>query len=555
MLLGRGVNIAPFSVRFEQLDAAAEFAGLKLRGVEHVRIGGWIATSLQNWTSCPATTLQMPANERAAVNHVLAGEVDATDAAARRPFWRMWLAAKAAVDAGLLVVLNPFHQRYLVDVSNETVGWVWKAVLQEFSVDDFPIDRVAFEMVNEPSNYSHARVVGDDWASIVRGWVMQVRSVQPERVLVLTGVQGMRGGGAHSASSLEGLALDLQGGRLVPDECNGKCMVTFHYYEPRAFTTSTPDSPPWVSSEAALRQMASHFARVVNATPAGVGIYLGEYGLATAKVNTTQGIGWLSAVRQTATRHGLAGYTLWTYYGTKNGLVPDMPGSGPLERLCAWDRSVLASAALGLPHFAPSRNASKRCVVLQQAAALPKNVSSTPRNDSTPRACPADGERRPTWADPLIELPPPLRPRAAIVSAALLIDIIAAVFLVATALYCMHLKLCGGREVIEREGTRRLAAVRQTVEFNCSNPPPTVSPPNPTLTPPLPMPSASPASPEQEPLGQAPPTRSPNRKLGVFPRKAGARPKKDREEKSGLCGSEQPAADEPSAVEEVDADL
>ena len=30
MRLGRGVNIAPFSVRFEQLDAAAEMAGVDI---------------------------------------------------------------------------------------------------------------------------------------------------------------------------------------------------------------------------------------------------------------------------------------------------------------------------------------------------------------------------------------------------------------------------------------------------------------------------------------------------------------------------------------------
>ena len=101
MRLGLGVNLAPFSVRFEEIDSA-DLAGLKARGVQHVRIGGWVAAALQNWTACPATTLPMPLSEQSAVDHILAGETAAPDPAARRSFWRLWLTVKAAVDAGLL---------------------------------------------------------------------------------------------------------------------------------------------------------------------------------------------------------------------------------------------------------------------------------------------------------------------------------------------------------------------------------------------------------------------------------------------------------------------
>lgn len=494
MRLGRGVNIAPFSVRYEQLDAA-DLAGLKARGVDHVRIGGWIAAALQNWTTCPASTLRMPSNERAAINHILGGEAFAPDPARRRPFWRLWLAAKAAVDAGLHVVLNPFHQRMLVDVSHETVRWVWAAVLQEFLVEDFPVDSVVFEMVNEPANWTHANVVGN-WTSIVHDWVAQVRRVQPDRMLLLTGVQGMRGGTPPSVSSLEGLVLDLQskGTSLMPSACDGKCMVTFHYYEPRWFTSHQGDNPSWVDTPSALAEMNKHFDSVVRATPPGVGIYLGEFGLIPDRVNMSQGVRWLEAVRRTADRYGLVGYSVWTYYGTHNGIVAEAEGSTASERLCAWDRSPFVPAALGLPHR--KVNASEPSCML--SAAVQNNISL--HLPSSNRTCPADGDRRPEWADALIAPPPAPRQVAAIVNAAMVIDVVAVIFLVIAAIYFMSLRWCWSSVVIDRDGTRRnrLVAGRQTMEFCADAPPPSASPIQQDGLP------AAPASPDDPPEAKPP---------------------------------------------------
>ena len=472
MRLGRGVNIAPFSVRYEQLDAA-DFAGLQARGVEHVRIGGWIGSSLQNWTTCPASTLRMPANEQAAINHILAGEPAAPDVARRLPFWRLWLAAKAAVDAGLMVVLNPFHQRMVVDVTNETVQWVWAAVLQEFLVEDFPVDRVAFEMVNEPANWTHAKVDGN-WSAIVHAWVTQVRQVQPNRMLMLTGVQGMRGGLPPSVSSWEGLVADLSTGKLIPADC-GACMVTFHYYEPRWFTTQQHDSvtPQWVDSDEALTQMLEHFEKVVKATPSRVPVYLGEFGLATGKVDISQGMRWLEAVRRTAIRTRLAGFSVWTYYGTQNGLVPEVEGSSAQERLCAYDHSLFARAALG------TMQAESHALIWNQSGPCFRSALAFNGSSSSPsgnRTCPADGDRRPDWADALLALPRPARPVTVLVSAALVIDIFAVVFLFFAAIYFVSFRWCSAS--MERDGAHRnrLVAGRQTVEFCSDAPPPSASP-------------------------------------------------------------------------------
>ena len=36
-------------------------------------------------------------------------------------------------------------------MTTETLRWVWKAMMQAFPIKDFPIDRVAFQMVNDPA--------------------------------------------------------------------------------------------------------------------------------------------------------------------------------------------------------------------------------------------------------------------------------------------------------------------------------------------------------------------------------------------------------------------
>lgn len=478
MHLGRGVNIAPWSVRFEAIDAAAEFAGLKASGVEHVRIGGWIAPALQNWSTCPATTVRGFATEEAAVSRILAGEVDAPDPAARRAFWRLWLAAKAAVDAGLQVVLNPFHQRTLVEVSSTTVRWVWAAVLQEFSVDDFPVDRVAFEMVNEPANWTHATVVGTDWPSLVHQWVAQIHKAQPDRRLIITGVQGMRSGRPPSVNSLTGLVLDLNAGRLIPPACNGKCIVTFHYYEPRPFTTQSPSGTAWRGDDVALAQIDRDFASVANATPAAVQLYLGEYGLATAKVNVSEGVRWLAAVRRAAIRTRVAGYAAWAYHGTQNGFVAESQTSA-LERLCAWDRSAFAAAALGLRADGVADNETTvRCSTSSQLPSAMMANATANVTASSSRICPADGDVRPLWADTLVALAPAPRPMATLVAVATYIDVIGAVFLLGWALYCVHSRYCGFPIKLDGSRRNRLVAVRQTVQYNTNAPPPTVSPPS-----------------------------------------------------------------------------
>ena len=409
LYLGRGVNIAPFAVRYSRVEAA-DLQGLASRGVQHVRICGWIAEALADWRTCPASSRPMPSDELSATSSVITGGIGVPDDQAPRAFANLKQLTRDALDAGLAIVLNPFHQRQLVEVNVETVRWIWTAVLQEFGEREFPPDRVAFEMVNEPANYTHSHVAArPPWAQIVQRWVEQVRRRQKNRVLVLTGVQGWLRGHPPAVSSMDGLLTAVSEGLVPAALCAGRCLVTFHYYEPRSFTTRPPpagSSPPmWTSDgsdlERKLEVMTLAFQRVVNATASiGAGVYLGEFGVVPSTVDAAQGALWLLSVRKAAQKAAFVGYCVWDYYGTKNGLVPEMAGATWQQRLCMWDRSVLAGAALGLAEAleAPSSCQGVHWPPYPPSLSPPMNVAML----SAERPCAADGDVRPRWADALL---------------------------------------------------------------------------------------------------------------------------------------------------------
>ena len=162
----------------------------------------------------------------------------------------------------------------------------------------------------------------------------------------------------------------------------------------RSFTTHPAAGIQWSSSKPELATLARYFAEVFNAAP--VPIYLGEFGIVPAIVNATQGALWFRAVRLAAVHAGFAGYSAWTYFGTQNGLIAEADGATAHDRLCAWDHSVLVRAATGLE----SPTLSDHCSMSEPRHSTPL---APPSSDSTPRACPVDGKKRPMWADGLLE--------------------------------------------------------------------------------------------------------------------------------------------------------
>ena len=404
--LGPGINIMASVLRYDQLEAA-DWHGLARR-VGHVRLGGWLVEPLMDWSACPART-RTGIPDDVARDMILNGSGADPDPRAALAFARFKRAAENALVAGLRVVLNPFHKRFLVEVNEETVRWVWAAVLHEFDARRFPTDKVAFEMVNEPAMLpGHARV-GGDFVAMARTWVRQVRAAQPDRVILLTGVQGKRGGGP-SLSSGEGLLAELRGGLIKPfDHMYSPAfdlhpaVITFHYYEPHTFITQSIHAHVrWgglLGSMSAQRAIYTHFA-AINASSSQLPVYLGEFGVPIdGRVEEADGVAWLATVRRAAEAFGF-GYALWTYVSSIQGVTA---GDTACARLGKWDNSSFVAAALGL--------AAQPTRYQVQATACELQSSSPPSPPSPPTTSPApldickeDAHIRPPYAHDLFSL-------------------------------------------------------------------------------------------------------------------------------------------------------
>ena len=331
---GPGINIMASNIRFGQLDSG-DWDGLASR-VGHVRLCGDVAAVLTNFSTCPATRWQpRPRGDPIAEARALM-TADPAFALFKR-------AATEALSSGLSVVLDPLHVGFGLVLDAELLAAFWGAVLLEFDEVAFPPASVAFEMANEPGNAWGRHRVRGRLSSMYRGWVEQVRRAQPSRVLILPGELGVRCdglGGGHSLSSSAALAADAaQLSSLA--QADGLIAVTFHYYEPRAFTTqSDAASVRWhAASQAAA--VAADMASLRQAIGPTTPVYLGEFGLAAASIaQEEEAAAWLRAVREAAEAAHMA-WALWTYFTSRQGLVE---GHSAEERMQAFDCSALLSA-------------------------------------------------------------------------------------------------------------------------------------------------------------------------------------------------------------------
>ena len=421
---GPGINIMASNIRFGQLDSG-DWDGLAAR-VGHVRLCGDVAAVLTNFSTCPATRWQpRPRGEPIAEAHALM-TADPAFALFKR-------AATDALSSGLSVVLDPLHVGFGLVLDAELLAAFWGAVLLEFDEVAFPPASVAFEMANEPGNAWGRHRVRGRLSSMYRGWVEQVRRAQPDRVLLLPGELGVRCdglGAGHSLSSSAALAADAaQLSSLA--QADGRIAVTFHYYEPRAFTTQGDTaSVRWhAASQAAAvaADMASLRQAIGPATP----VYLGEFGLAAASIaQEEEAAAWLRAVREAAEAAHMA-WALWTYFTSRQGLVE---GHSAQERMQAFDCSTLLSAvytADGGVHRGAHCSHVRRQLQLTEAAASsttpdgswqvwqPTLPPATHRRRASPSEC---NDHRPAFApqatvdvdlgDLCAAVPPPAPPSA-----------------------------------------------------------------------------------------------------------------------------------------------
>ena len=317
--LGPGVNIMAANIRHDVLDEH-DFIGLGHR-IGHIRLCGDVLKGLINWSTCPGTSWRPPAN---------ASDDEAIDLARERivsdPGFTSYVrAARRVLRAGLKLVLNPLHWKFMLQIDQRTLQLFWGAMLREFNTTDFPVDRVAFEMANEPGNWNRWSVENRAM-DLLPGFAAQVSAAQPERVLVLPAGEmgwprcGPDGPAAHFVQSWLA-AIDDGALAFRTRFANApNAIATFHYYDPRYFTNQPQGSAREWDLPTGRASVASNFDTLRRAFPSNVPLYLGEFGLNVQYVPPQSGADWLFAVRAEAEAHGMP-WSLWTYYTSDEGVV------------------------------------------------------------------------------------------------------------------------------------------------------------------------------------------------------------------------------------------
>jgi endoglucanase len=238
-------------------------------------------------------------------------------------FARVDWAIEQALANDLAVVINIHHYDALMadpEGQRERFLALWRQIAEHYAGYD---ERLYFELLNEP----HDRLQGKVWNEYLAEALGVVRESNPDR-WVIVGPDGWNHVGA-----LPGLRLPEEDRRLI---------VTFHYYEPFAFTHQGAEwvqrSDPWLGrlwhgTESELRAIRRDFDAAVHwAVERERPVYLGEFG-AYSRADMASRVRWTAAVAREAEARGFA----WAYweFGAGFGIYDPVRGAWREELLRA----------------------------------------------------------------------------------------------------------------------------------------------------------------------------------------------------------------------------
>lgn len=227
-------------------------------------------------------------------------------------------AADWCIDNGLVVVLDPLHL-YNDTYSDEdlpALKKIWSQVATAFA--GYPVDKLAFEIMNEPHN-------GVDLKKIIDESLLEIRKIQGnERRIVIVSGQGF---------STRQALINAFDNDIIPSDDN-YIIGTYHYYDPKTFTKQGTfgnitywgdegnNDEDWNIVSDAFDQVVEankNWAQRSNTTV--VPIFLGEYGVDN-QAPTADRKRWLSWIRMEAEKRGFA-TSLWNMYSfTSKGIGP-----------------------------------------------------------------------------------------------------------------------------------------------------------------------------------------------------------------------------------------
>ncbi|HMO65604.1 MAG TPA: glycoside hydrolase family 5 protein [Verrucomicrobiota bacterium] len=213
-------------------------------------------------------------------------------------------AVEQAVSRGLRVVLNVHHYEEIFadpGAHQERFLAIWRQLAEHYAGRP---DTLVFELLNEP----HDRLTHEAWNELHPRVLRLIREKHPDRPVVIGP------GNWNAAAALPRLKLPPGDRRII---------VTFHHYEPFAFTHQgaewVKDAPPvgkrWTGTSeerSAIRgqlEAAAAWAKQENRP-----LYLGEFG-AYSKADLDSRVRWTRAVREEAERLGMS----WAYWEFGSG--------------------------------------------------------------------------------------------------------------------------------------------------------------------------------------------------------------------------------------------
>lgn len=225
---------------------------------------------------------------------------------------------------GLIAVVDPVHNWTTTGFDNPAdlpkLQNIWQQVAKHFA--DYDLEKVVFEIINEPREDDNVKDIIDTGLSAIRGV-----AGNEKRIVIVSG----------DGFSTRQALIDAFDNDEIP--ANDPYLIgTFHYYDPRNFTKST--NKKWVSqwgSPAEFAQVITDFDEVVAAnknwatrnSTQPLPLYLGEFGADTMiDTKTTDRKKWLSWVRMQAEARDMS-WAHWTMYSRK----PGGKGIGPWTSL------------------------------------------------------------------------------------------------------------------------------------------------------------------------------------------------------------------------------
>ena len=229
-----------------------------------------------------------------------------------------------ALDHNLMVVMDPIHAWF--DYSDQDLPKlkkIWEQIATHFN--DYPVDKVAFEIFNEPRSYDI------DLEAMIKGCVNVIRSVEgnQERIIIVSG---------QSFSTRQAL-IDAFNNNIVFPTDDPYLIGTFHYYDPRPFTKQGEEGgviwadqgdsdPEWNEVITKFKEVDSannNWATINETEP--LPIYNGEYGCDNGAPSQDR-IKWLWWIRMVSEQMGYSN-SLWNLYNNN----PNAKGFGPWTSL------------------------------------------------------------------------------------------------------------------------------------------------------------------------------------------------------------------------------